>query len=207
MLLLINSKFIINFKSLFLFNLYFRQPAYPTAPQMKSPGNGGNSTIHSPQNYQGTSRTMYNPTSGANNLPPTFHTFHHNQQQYSSPQAVVYPSQMPFPMPVAWPPTNQPVGPGMTNQNTPMASRRGSKHRAHSVDTGPRAHPPVNYYNQPLQQQSAATIVEHHHHRHHYHHHHRLQPTNIQTNGIGFVVEPPKEQNVPLVQNQTIHFI
>jgi hypothetical protein len=85
----------------------------------------------------------------------------------------------------------------MNNNNVHVESRRGSKHRARSVDTGPRSHPPVGYYNQ-QQQQLAPTIIEHHHH-HHRHHYHRPQPTNGQVNNIGPCVETAKEQNVPLV--------
>jgi hypothetical protein len=165
---------------------------------MKSTGNINNSTLHSAQHYPPSSQTMYNQNPGSN-LPPSFHTFHPNQQQYQVPQAAAYPSQMPFQIPFSWPTTTQkPIGPVLNNNNTHVESRRSSKHRAHSVDTGPRTQPAANYYNQ-IQQQSAATITEHNRYHHHHHHHHRSHPTTVQVNNTSLVVEPPKEPNAPLV--------
>jgi hypothetical protein len=112
----------------------------------------------------------------------------------------MYQPQIPFQMPAPWPTAvHRPVGPVVYNNNNNghVESRRGSKHRAHSVDTDNHSHPPVGYYNQQQQQQPAATVTEHHHHRHH---HHRAYPTNTQVNGTGPSEETAKEQNVLLVK-------
>jgi hypothetical protein len=135
--------------------------------------------MNSTYNYPSSSRTLFNPNNGVA-PPPSFHTFHSNQQQQQfPPNQLMYQSQMP----VAWP-----TGPVLNNNGPYVDHRRGARHRARSVDTGPHNHPPVRSYN--LQQPN--TVVERH--SHHRHHHHRSQPTNA-----GQSVETGIEQNVPSV--------
>jgi hypothetical protein len=110
----------------------------------------------------------------------------------------MYQPQIPFQMPAPWPPVaHRPTAPAVYNNNVHVERQRSSKHRAHSVDTGPRSHPPVGYYNQ-QQQQTAPVLTEHHYH-HHRQHHHRPNATNIQVNETGPSVEPAKDQNASLV--------
>jgi len=114
----------------------------------------------------------------------------------------MYHSQIPYQPAVPWPiTTNRPAGHVANNNNIYVENGHGSKHRARSVDTGPRRHPPVHYYNQQQQKPGPAVIGRHHQHRHH--HHHRLShPTNVQTTTAtttGPYTETGKDQNVPLV--------
>jgi hypothetical protein len=164
---------------------------------MKSTANVTNQTLHSAQEYPSSSQTIYNLNHGGA-LPSSIHTFQSNQQQYPLTPGM-YQSQIPFQMPFPWPTmVNGPVGPLVNNNNVHVESRRGSKYRARSVDTGHRAHPPVHYYNHQQQLPPAPVVTEHYHHHHRYHHY-QPQPTNVQVINTAASVETGKEQNVPLV--------
>ncbi len=181
---------------------FFRPAPYATSSTVKSAGTATNKTLPATYNYPPPSQPTYNPNQGAN-LPPSFHTFHPSQQQYSHPQAMYY-SQLPFQTHVVWPTTaNRPADPVVNNNNNAQVdSRGGSKQRARSVDTGPRNHPSVRFYNQQQQQQqptAPAVIEQQHHHHHHRHHHYRSQPTNVQVITTGPSVEVGKDQNATLV--------
>ena len=177
--------------------MFFRPNHYTTSSTIKSAGTITNKTL--PANYNvPTSQPAYNPNQGVN-LPVSFQTFHPSQPQYSHPQAM-YHSHLPYQIPVAWPTAaSRPVGPVANNNNAQADSRRGSKQRARSVDTGPRNQLPVRFNNQqqqPQQQQTAPLITEYHH-RHH--HHHRSHPTNVHFMTTGPTVEAGKDPNAALV--------
>ncbi|CAF1010243.1 unnamed protein product, partial [Adineta ricciae] len=183
---------------------YQQQPHYPSTIQSKSAGHAVTPNVRSPRSYQSSSRNGYQQHQGAN-LPQAFHTYHPAQPYYPNPQAALYPTQLQYPMQPAWPaPQSVQAYPVVnTNYNVPyVESRRNSKHRAQSVDTGPRGVPLVsNYAQPPQQQQSAGAVVEqqyYHQHRHHHHHHHRPpNPPDVQVNAVAPPVEIPKPPSVP----------
>ena len=138
-------------------------------------------------------------------VPPSFHTFHSNQQSFQPPMHPGYQSQMPLRMPAPWPTVAH--GPAGPMSNTPRAyldSRRDSRNRARSVDMGPRAHLSSHSYNpqrqqpqpQPQpQQRTASTTVEHHYH--HHHHHRRTHPAQTQVNTVAAAPAPAPAPPVP----------
>ena len=184
--LCIKSKTKIRKMSFLLYSVrFFRPNHYTTSSTIKSAGTITNKTLPASYNPQA-AQPAYNPNQGAN-LPATFQTFHPSQPQYSHPQAM-YHSHLPYQIPVVWPTAaNRPVGPVANNVNPQVDSRRGSKQRARSVDTGPRGQLPVRFNNQQQQQQQAAPIISEYHQRHH-HHHHRTHPVNVH-----FMPGPPVE--------------
>lgn len=162
-------------------------------------------TVPGLHNYPSPPQSGYHPSQGAA-LPPSFHTFHLNQQQYPHPQNI-YHSQVPYQMPAAWPTAPEKrMGPA-ANQTD---DRQSAKHRARSLDTGPRTNPPVRFTNLPpmpaqQQQQPPIVVAEYRHHRqHHHHHHHQSQPPNIQVTSTDPPVEPGKDQNVPTVRKEML---
>ncbi|CAF0826700.1 unnamed protein product [Rotaria sp. Silwood1] len=188
---------------------YQKPSVYPPTSIGKSARNSGNATIHSTRNHPLSSKTKSDPNRGAT-LPTSFHTFYPNQQQYHSTQPIYQP-QIPMQMPAAWSTaTHRRAGPIVNNDdnnndNVTIENRRNSKHRAHSVETGPRGQPPNNYHNQPQQPPPPTTIENQHHYYHHHHHHHRSHPTNVPVNNtIVPTVEPVREQNIPLKETTTI---
>jgi len=121
-------------------------------------------------------------------LPPSFRTFHSNQQQLPSFRPM-YQSQVPFPMNHPWPNMpNESFSNMMNNRSAYAEHKRGARNRARSVDTGGRSFPPTRLSNV---QQQTSTIMEHYHH-HHHHHRHRTHPTNhVAPSGVN-----GREQNV-----------
>jgi hypothetical protein len=153
--------------------LFCRQSTYPP-PSARSIGK---SSLYSGTNHSSSSRFVSN-TMG---LPPTFRTFHANQQPIP-PFRPMYPSQVPpFRMNHPWANmANEPVG-AMTNNN----GLHVEKNRARSADTGPRNHLSIHPAN--FQHQSAP-VIDHHHRP-------RAQPTN----NVVPSAENGKEQNVSTV--------
>jgi len=186
--------------------VYQKPSVYPPAPSstktIKSTGNATDQTLPSTRNYPPSSQPGYNGNNGAT-LPPTFRTFHPNQQQYPPHAPIMYPPQIPFQMPVAWPTAaNRPTRHVVNNNNAHLENRRGSRHRARSVDTGPHGRLPAYYYNQQQQQQQPAPMVtgSHHHNRPHYQ---RSHPTNVHFMNTGPSMETGKDQNIPLKETTT----
>ena len=161
-------------------------------------------TVPGLHNYPAPPQSGYNSHQGVP-LPQTFHTFHLDQQQYPHSQATYQP-QLPFQMPTAWPPTtDRHTGPPVNHAD----DRNAAKHRARSLDPGPRVPPPIRFTNlppMPPQQQQAPVVAteSHHHHHHHRSHHHQPQPPNIQITNPNPPVEPGKDQNVPLVRKELL---
>ena len=163
----------------------FRPAAYSTAPTLKSTSNVTNTNLHSTPNYSTSSRSIFNSNHAADGrLPPSFHTFHPNQQQYQSAGPhPMYQSQIPMSM--FWPTTaTGPLSSMPKNQDSSTKHRRQSKDRGSSVEQGPRSYRPPNTYtprqhHQPQAQKQViiapsppqtAPAVEHlHYHRHHHH--------------------------------------
>ena len=138
-------------------------------------------------------------------LPPSFRTFHSNQQQHATMRPMYQP-QVPFPFNSPWPNMpNQPMGSMMPNNNIYADQKRGARDRARSVDTGGRLNPAMRVPNmfqqqlvptpQPQQQQPPVPVMEPkvHHHHHHHHHRHRSHHT-------GQSVSSNKEQSVVSVK-------
>lgn len=126
-------------------------------------------------------------------LPPTFRTFHSNQQPISSLHPM-YPAQVPLPMNNPWAHmSNEPVSALTNNNGTPIEQPRGAKNRARSVDTGPRNNALVYPFN--VQPQPAPMVKHHHHH----HQRHKAQTMN----NTFPMVENVKEENVSAVCNKT----
>ncbi len=161
--------------SLDIFNTFFpRQSAFPP-PTAKSVGK---SVLYPVNNFASS-------VSNAMGLPPTFRTFHSNQQPMT-PFHPMYPTQVPFPMNQPWTKmSNEPVSALVNNKGNHVEQQRGAKNRARSVDTGPRNHPPVRPSNA---QPQPVVVVEHNHRP-------RPQPpTNVAPS-----VENEKEPTVPPV--------
>ena len=132
------------------FVLFFSQPSYPTTTTtLKTTGNIKKSPHPSTYNFPPSSWPVYNSYNGTN-FPPSFQAFDPQQQQQYPPPYTMYQPQIPFQMPAPWPSTtyNRPAVPVVYNNNTHVESRRGSKHRARSVETSYRVHPPGGYDNQ-----------------------------------------------------------
>ncbi|CAF3646360.1 unnamed protein product [Rotaria sordida] len=187
---------------------YQKPSVYPTSSTAKSVRNIDNSNTHPTRNHPLSPQTNKNPNRGTTH-PTSFHTFYPNQQQqqYQSTQPI-YQSQIPIPISAPWSATaHKRTDPVVNNNNNQQhhvhrESRRSSKHRAHSVETGPRNQPPIRYYNQSEQQAPPMTTESHHHH--HHHHHHRSHQTSAPVNTIVPSVEPVKEQNIPLKEPMTV---
>lgn len=146
-------------------------------------------TVPGLHNYPSQPQSGYHSGQGAA-LPPTFHTFHLNQQHYPHN---IYHSQLPYQMPAAWQPAPQ-KRTGLSANHTD--DRQSAKHRARSLDTGPRDHPPVRFTNvppMPSQPQPPIVVTEYRHHHPH------PQPPTIQVTNNDRPVEPVKDQNVPAV--------
>ncbi|CAF1608279.1 unnamed protein product [Rotaria magnacalcarata] len=174
---------------------YQQRSAYPLSSTNTLLGNGTSSTVNSINNYSASSKSKHNSNMAAT-VNTSYPTFYPNQPQYLPPQPI-YPSHVPYQMPIQWPTVaHRRARPVLNDDNIPIETRRTSKHRAHSVDTGPRSQPPINYHNQP-QQPARPVIVESHHH--HHHRHHRSQPTNAPINPVG----PSNSNTISTVDNGT----
>lgn len=149
-------------------------------------------TIYSTNNFSASSRSALNNAG----LPPSFRTFHSNQQPTSAFHPMHRSQQVPYPMNYPWPNTvkNEPVGVMMNNNNgvhveqQQQQQQRGARNRARSVDPGPRNQQPINLFN-PQQQQQPVGALEYHNR------HHRPHPPN----NVGPSVENAKEQNASSV--------
>lgn len=123
-------------------------------------------------------------------LPPTFRTFHSNQQPMS-PFHLMYPTHAPFSMNRPWTNVvNEPISALANNNTAPAEQAQGAKNRARSVDTGPGANPAVRSY----QAQAPAAALAEHYHRY------RSQPQPPMHSAAPPEEVKKKEQNIPPVQ-------
>lgn len=123
-------------------------------------------------------------------LPPTFRTYHSNQQPMS-PFHLMYPAHLPFSVNHPWSNVgNEPISALTNNNAAPAEQAKGSKNRARSVDTGPSA---ANPGVRPLQAQAQAqpAPVPEHYFRY------RIQPQAVLSTAP--VAEVKKEASVPAV--------
>jgi hypothetical protein len=167
-------------QNLIFFNeIFCRQNAYP-GPTIRTVGK---TSLCSANNYSSSSRSVLNNTG----LPPSFRTFHSNQQNIPAFYPMYRP-QVSFPMNHPWSnmaANEQVVGVMMNNNDFHVEQQRGARNRARSVDPRPRNNPPFRQFNIP---QKPVAVGEHYHR-------HRSHPTN----NVGPSVEDVQEQNVPSV--------
>jgi len=113
--------------------LFCRQTAYPLLPPTAR--SVGKSSLYSTNNYA-SSRSVTNAMA----LPPSFRTFHSNQQ-CMRPFAPVFQQQVSCPVACPWPNmSNEPIS-ALVNPNVPSAEQqqqRSARNRTRSVDVGPR---------------------------------------------------------------------
>ncbi|CAF3808710.1 unnamed protein product [Adineta steineri] len=169
----------------------FQQDQRPPYPALTI-STVGKAPLHPNNNYSSSSRSVSN-TMG---LPPSFRTFHSNQQppQQQHPSLRhIYQTQAPV---VSFNPqwaniANQPIG-ALTNttnnNNMYVNQKRGARDRARSVDTGGHRNLPVRLSN--FQQQPPIPVMEN---KYHYHHHRHRSHT---THNVDTTVTNNKEQAV-----------
>lgn len=165
-----------------------RQMGYPPA----SARSIGKSPLFAGNNYVPSTRSISNSMG----LPPTFRTFHSNQQPMS-PFHLMYPAHAPLSINRPWTNmANEPISALTNNTNnnptaaaaaTPAEQAKGAKNRARSVDTGPGANPAVRPYQA---QAPAAPVVEHYH---------RYRPQPQPMHNAAPAAEVKKDQNNPPV--------
>ncbi|CAF1035350.1 unnamed protein product [Adineta steineri] len=170
----------------------FQQDQRPPYPALTI-STVGKAPLHPNNNYSSSSRSVSN-TMG---LPPSFRTFHSNQQppQQQHPSLRhIYQTQAPV---VSFNPqwaniANQPIG-ALTNttnnNNMYVNQKRGARDRARSVDTGGHRNLPVRLSNF-QQQQPPVPVMEN---KYHYHHHRHRSHT---THNADTTVTNNKEQAV-----------